>query len=402
MKIKVGILRETKNPPDRRVPVTPEIGKLVKENYNNVEIYVQPSDIRAFTETEYLNVGLKVDENLEKCDYLLGVKEVNLDSFIPNKSYLFFSHTGKKQSHNRVLLQKMAKLGTTLIDYEYLADKNNIRLVAFGRWAGIVGAYNGIMAYGLRTKFFSLKRAFQCYDLNEMLAQLDNIKLPPVKILITGGGRVANGTLETLSHLKIKNISPEDYLTKTFNEPVICQLDPQYYVKRKDNTEFDLNHFFFNPSMYETTFLPYALATDIYFPSHYWDPQSPVFLKPEDYLLPGFRIKVIADISCDLIEPIPSTIRASKIANPIYGYNPFTRKEDEPFAPSNITVMAIDNLPCELPRNSSQDFAETLYNKVFPSLFGDDNEGIIERATILKNGKLTKRFAYLKDYLEGD
>lgn len=398
----VGILKETKNPPDRRVPVTPEIGKLLKENYNNVEVYVQPSEIRAYKEVEYSNIGLKVNDNIQMCDYILGVKEVNIDAFIPNKTYMFFSHTGKKQLHNRALLQQMSKDGITLIDYEYLTDNNNIRLVAFGRWAGIVGAYNGIMVYGLRTKLYNLKRAFECFDKNEMHAQLNNIKLPPVKILITGGGRVANGALETLSHLNIKIISPEDYLTKTYNEPVICRLDPQYYVKRKDNEQFDLEHFFKNPTEYKSTFLPYAMATDIYMACHFWDSNSPAFLKADDYLLPGFKIKVIADISCDLIGPIASTIRSSKIADPIYGYNPYTKQEDEPFAADNITVMAIDNLPGELPRNSSQDFAEALYNNVFPSLFGDDKDGIIERATILKNGKLTERFAYLKDFLEGN
>jgi len=402
MKIIVGILKETKNPPDRRVPVTPEIGKLIKTHYNNVEVYVQPSEIRAFKENEYTNIGLNVDNNLEKCNYILGVKEVKSDTFIPNKTYMFFSHTGKKQPHNRVLLQQMSKGGITLIDYEYLTDKNNTRLVAFGRWAGIVGSYNGIMAYGLRTKLYNLKRAYQCFDKDDMLSQLNNVKLPPVKILITGGGRVANGAMETLSHLKIKTVSPEDYLTKTFNEPVVCRLDPQYYVKRKDNEQFDLEHFFKNPSEYKSTFLPYALSTDIYMACHFWDPLSPSFLKAEDYILPGFRIKVIADISCDLIYPIASTIRASKIADPIYGYNPFTKQEDDAFATDNITVMAIDNLPGELPRNSSQDFAEALYNNVFPSLFGEDKDGIIERATILKNGKLTERFSYLKDFLEGN
>jgi len=399
--MKVGILRETKNPPDRRVPITPAVGQLLNDNFKNVQLFAQSSELRAINDSEYLAAGIPVVENINDCNILLGVKEVKISELLPNKTYLFFSHTGKKQAYNRVLLQEMAKLGITMIDYEYITDKNNVRQVAFGRWAGIVGAYNAIMVYGLRTKLFNLKRAFECYDLDEMLSHLDNIKLPPVKILITGGGRVANGAMETLAHLKIKNVSPEEFLKNTFNEPVICRLDPQYYVKRKDETDFDLKHFCCNPTEYVSTFLPYALSTDIFIPCHFWDPNSPVFLKPEDYILPGFRIKVIADVSCDICYPIPSTIRSSKIADPVYGYNPFTRQEDEPFASHNITVMAIDNLPGELPRNSSQEFSQTLYDKVFPSLFGEDVDGIIERATILKDGKLTPRFAYLKDYLEG-
>jgi len=395
----VGILKETKNPPDRRVPITPQIGKLIKENYNNVELFVQPSELRAFKEDEYSDVGLKVDTDLNKCDFILGVKEVNPESFIKNKTYIIFSHTAKKQPHNKGMLKKMSELGITLIDYEYLTDKKNNRLVAFGRWAGIVGSYNGILTYGLRTKLFNLKRACDCFDKDEMISQLSNVKLPPVKILITGGGRVANGAMETLSHLNIRNVTPEEFLTQKFNEPIICRLDPQYYVKRIDNSPFDLNDFFNNPELYKSTFLPYAMKADIYMACHFWDPKSPVFLSANDFTLPGFNIKVIADISCDLIKPIASTIRASKIADPIYGYNPFTKFEDEPFLPHVVTVMAIDNLPGELPRNSSQDFAEALYKNVFPYLFGEDSEGIIERATILKNGKLTKKFDYLSEYL---
>jgi saccharopine dehydrogenase (NAD+, L-lysine forming) len=401
MAMKVGILRETKNPPDRRVPITPAVGQQIKNNFKNVQLFAQSSELRAINDTEYVEAGIPIVDDVNDCNVLIGVKEVKINELLPDKTYLFFSHTGKKQSYNRTLLQEMARLGITMIDYEYLTDKENMRLVAFGRWAGIVGAYNAVLAYGLRTKIFNVKRAFECFDLAEMLSHLDNIKLPPVKILITGGGRVANGAMETLAHLKIKSVSPEEFLKNTFTEPVICRIDPQHYVKHKDNKEFDLKHFFNKPNEYDSTFLPYAFVTDIFIPCHFWDPNSPVFLKPEDYILPGFKIKVIADVSCDLYYPIPSTIRSSKIADPIYGYNPFTKQEDEPYVSHNVTVMAIDNLPGELPRNSSEEFSQTLYEKVFPSLFGEDVDGIIERATILKNGKLTPHFAYLQDYLEG-
>lgn len=399
--MKVGILRETKNPPDRRVPITPRIGKRIAEKFKNVELIAQNSDIRAFCDEEYEVFNIQVKENINDCDIFIGVKEVKMSTFVPDKTYMFFSHTGKKQSYNRNLLQEMARLRITLIDYEYLTDLSNYRLVAFGRWAGIVGAYNGIMTYGFRTKLFTLKRAFECFDLVEMLSELNHLNLPPVKILITGGGRVAHGAIETLSHIKIKNVSPEEYISKTFNEPVFCRLDPEYYVKHKDNKPFDLKHFFSNPSEYESTFLPYALNSDIYMPCHFWDPASPPFLKADDYLLPGFKIKVIADISCDLIYPIASTIRSSTIADPIYGYNPFSQREDDPYDEHNVTVMAIDNLPGELPRDASEEFSETLYQKVFPFLFGEDNNGIIERATILKDGVLTPHFSYLQDYLDG-
>lgn len=399
--MKVGILRETKIPHDRRVPVTPRVANKISGKFSKVEITVQSSDIRVFSDEEYTQSGITVKENIDDCDLLIGVKEVRLETIIPDKTYMFFSHTGKKQPHNRLLLKKMAELGNTLIDYEYLTDLSNYRLVAFGRWAGIVGAYNALMAFGNRTKLFSMKRAYECFDLLEMLQQLDPVFLPPVKILITGGGRVAQGCLETLSHIKIRNVTPDEYLNVNFMEPVFCRLDPEYYVKRKNGAAFDFKHFTVHPEEYYSTFIPYSLSTDIFIPCHFWDPKSPPFLTAGDYLLPGFRIKVIADVSCDLILPIASTLRASKIHDPVYGYNPYSGKEGEPYDENNITVMAIDNLPGELPRDSSEDFSEILYQKVFPFLFGEDNNKVIERATILNKGKLTSIFSYLNDYLEG-
>ncbi len=233
-----------------------------------------------------------------------------------------------------------------------------------------------------------------------MFEQLKNVDLPAIKILITGGGRVANGALETLSHVNIREVTPEEYLSKEFNEPVYTRLDPWHYVARKDAKPFDFTNFVSHPEEYTSTFLPYALKTDIYMPCHYWDPRSPVFLKPEDYLHPDFHIKVIGDISCDIKKPIASTLRASKIDDPFYGYNPKTQQEDEPFKDNVVTVMAIDNLPAELPRSSSADFAQAFFDKVLPELLKEKSP-VIERATILKKGKLTPRFDYLKDYLEG-
>ncbi len=399
--MKIGVLKETKTPPDKRVAITPSVAKLIQKKYPNIKIIVQPSELRTIKDFEYIENDIIVSNNLSDCDILIGIKEVAKDTFIPNKTYMFFSHTGKKQPYNRAMLQRCAELSITLIDYEYLTDENNVRLIAFGRWAGIVGAYNTLYTFGLKTGLYTLKRAFECYDHNELFQQLQNINLPAVKILITGGGRVANGALETIKHTNIKEITPEEYLNKTFKEPVFCRLDPWHYVKHNDNKPFDLQHFFTRPEEYVSTFIPYALQTDIYIPCHYWDPRSPEFLKPEDYLLPGFHIKVIGDISCDLGKPIASTIRPSTIADPIYGYNLITRKEDNYMNEGNIAVMAIDNLPAELPRSSSEDFAETFYNKIVPELLQINNSKVIERAAILKNGKLTPHFLYLTDYLAG-
>ena len=401
-KLKVGILRETKNPPDKRVPVTPSQAVKLSERFPEVDVYIQPSDIRCYTDEEYQYLDLNMKEDLSDCDILIGVKEVDPKTLIDNKTYMFFAHVAKKQPYNRGLLQEIIKKKIRLIDYEYLTDYNEQRIVAFGRWAGIVGAYNGLRARGIRTDNFELKPAHQCKDMDEMFAGLKKIKLEKKKILVTGGGRVAMGAMETLSQLNIREVSPDEFLNQEFNEPVLCRIDPENYVEHKGGMQFDLHHFFKHPEEYKSTFKPFTKVTDIYIACHFWDPKSPNFIEKEDYLDPEFKITVIADVSCDVDGPIASTVKASTIADPFFGYNPQTGEAERPFiSPKNITVMSVDNLPGELPRNASSDFGNNLIDKVYPSLFGNDDTGMIERATIAKDGKLTERYSYLKDYLEG-
>ncbi|MCK5029553.1 MAG: hypothetical protein KAR57_07960 [Bacteroidales bacterium] len=401
-KLKIGVLRETKNPPDKRVPVTPSQVVKLTERFPNVEIFVQPSDLRCYTDAEYQYLNINMKENLSDCEILLGVKEVDPKTLIANKTYMFFSHVAKKQSYNRGLLQEIIKKKIRLVDYEYLTDYNEQRIVAFGRWAGIVGAYNGLRARGIRTDNFNLKSAHECKDMDEMFAGLKKIKLKKKKILVTGGGRVAMGAMETLSQLNIKEVTHDEFLNKEFDEPVLCRIDPDNYVQHKGGMQFNLQHFFKHPEEYESTFKPYTKVTDIFVACHYWDPKSPNFITKEDYLDPDFKITVIADVSCDVDGPIASTVKASTIAEPFFGYNPKTGKDEPPFiSTQNITVMSVDNLPGELPRNASSDFGKNLIDKVYPSLFGNDDTGMIERATIAKDGKLTERYAYLQDYLIG-
>ncbi len=401
-KIKVGILRETKNPPDKRVAVTPSQVIQILEQFPNVEIFIQPSDLRCYKDEEYKYLNLNFKEDLSDCDILIGVKEVEKSALIPNKTYMFFSHVAKKQPYNRELLQEIIKKNINLIDYEYLTDYDGSRIVAFGRWAGIVGAYNGLRARGIRNDSFDLKPANECKDMDEMYAGLKMIKLKPKKILITGGGRVAMGAMETLSVLNLKEVSPDDFLNKEYDEAIVCRLDPEYYVQHKGGMEFNLQHFFKHPEEYISTFKKYTEVTDIYIACHFWDPKSPVFITKEDMQKPEFNISVIADVSCDVDGPIASTLRASTIAEPFYGYNPETGKEETAFTSNkNITVMAVDNLPGELPRNSSADFCNKLLNNVFPFLFGNDDKKIIHRGTITKDGKLTEKYSYLQDYLDG-
>jgi len=332
------------------------------------------------------------------------VKEVDKRTIIPEKTYLFFAHVAKKQPHNRDMFRDFAAMGTTLVDYEYLTTENGARIVAFGRWAGIVGAYNALRARGIRTNRFRLKPAYQCRDLDEMWAGLKLIELKPgLKILVTGKGRVAGGAIETLSVCDIVQVSPDEFLKREFDVPVVCQIGPEDYMRHRNGENFRFEHFITHPEEYESAFLPYTAVTDILITGHFWDPRSPVFFSKEDMKKSDFRITVVADISCDINGPVPSTLRATTISDPFYGYNPQQGIEEPPFTrPTNITVMSIDNLPGELPRDASLDFGRQLMTETLQDLFSKPDSDIIRRATILKKGKLTPEFAYLEDYLNFD
>lgn len=397
---RIGVLRETKNPPDRRVAITPEQGLHLIKTHSNISIFIQPSDIRCYTDAEYRKSGFFLTEDLRECDILIGVKEVTIPTLIPNKKYIFFSHTAKKQAHNRKLLQAVLKRNITLIDYEYLCDKNDKRVVAFGYWAGVVGAYKALRARGMRTDSFDLPPASSCHNMDEMYRHLKTISLKPIKILLTGGGRVAMGALQTIRVLNLKEVSPEEFLNNKYNEAVVCRLDPEDYVERIDGSEFNLQHFYIYPRMYHSTFKRFTKFADLFIACHYWDPKSPVFMTPADYKENDFNISVIADISCDTQGPIPSTLRPSTIASSFYGYDRYTEEETIPFIDKkNVTVMAVDNLPGELPRESSNDFGNALIKHIFTALLSETDDEIIQKACITKDGQLTPYFSYLQDYV---
>jgi len=383
--IRVGILRETKNPPDRRVPLTPSQIVEMQDIYPNVEFYVQPSDIRCYSDEEYEYLDIQLREDLSHCDILLGVKEVDKRTFIEGKTYLFFAHVGKKQPYNREMFMEMVSKKIRLIDYEYLTSDDGMRVVAFGRWAGIVGAYNGLRARGIKTNRFKLKPAYQCKDLEEMWAGLRMIELKPgLKILVTGEGRVAHGAMETLGVCDLAEVTPIEFLTREFDVPVVCQIGPQHYTRRRDGKPFDFKDFVKNPTEYESAFAPYTKVTDILVACHFWDPASPKFFTADDTKSPDFKISVIADISCDINGPIPTTIRATTIADPFYGYNPQTGHEEIAFT-----------------RDASSDFGKQLMGTVLHDLFTGTETDMLARATITANGELPSKFLYLDEYLKG-
>lgn len=399
---KIGVIKEGKVPIDRRVPLTPKQAKFIQDHFN-VEVSIQSSDIRCFSDDDYRNVGLPIVDSVEDCDIILGVKEVPMDKLVPNKTHFFFSHTIKKQDYNRELLRSILEKKIRLIDWETLTNESGNRIIAFGRWAGIVGAYNGLWTYGKRTNLFNLKRANECFDYEDLKNEYGKINLPNVKIALTGGGRVTKGAMEVLLEAGISQVTPHDFLSERFDEPVFTQLNSRDYNKRKDGGEFHRNEFYSNPELYEGDFLKYAKVTDILIACAFWDPAAPVLFHREDILRDDFDIRIIADITCDIEGSIPSTKKPSTIDDPIYDYNPSDDQVEQALSDEgNITVMAVDNLPCELPRDASASFGNELVNNVIPHLLGDDSEGIIHRATIAKDGVLTNNYNYLQDYVNGN
>ncbi len=399
--LKIGLIREGKVPPDKRVAFTPSQAEEIEQRFPFINVICQESSVRCFNESEYQDHQIEVTSNIEHCDILMGIKEVPIPNLIANKTYLFFSHTIKKQPYNKKLLQEILKKNIRLIDYEALKDSQGNRLVAFGRYAGIVGAYNALWAYGKRFNLFKLRRAHECFDVNDLKIELRKVALPKIKIALTGAGRVGKGAMETLDTVGIRKVSPVDYLTKDFDEPVYVQLSSAEYHSRKEGGPFNREEFHQNPERYNSYFSDYANVTDILLAGAYWNPKAPVLFTRENMISPDFKIKVIADITCDINGSIPSTKKASTIVDPLYDYDP---KSDATFSPLShadyITVMAVDNLPCELPRSASEEFGRDLIDRILKPLLIEDPEGIIKRGTIAENGRLTYEFSYLQDYVD--
>jgi saccharopine dehydrogenase (NAD+, L-lysine-forming) len=400
--MKIGIIREGKIPIDRRVALIPSQATDALQNFPGLEINVQNSDIRCFSDHEYQQLGLPVVDSVEDCDILLGVKEVPIPELISNKTYLFFSHTIKKQPYNRELLREILEKNIRLIDYETLLDLNKKRIIAFGRWAGIVGAYNAIWTFGERYNLYHLRRAHDCFDLEDLKTEYKKVRLPHVKIALTGGGRVSKGAMEVLHGMDIEKVTPQEFIEQKFDRPVFTQLNSRDYHHRKEGGEFNRHEFFDHPDRYQGDFLKYTRHADILIAGAYWAPGQPELFHKEDVLHGDFKTTLIADITCDIEGSIPSTKQPSTIDDPIYDYNP---SEDivEPALTdeANITVMAVDNLPCELPRDASESFGHELLHHVLPHLLGDDKDGIIDRATITRDGRLTEHYEYLQDYVDG-
>ncbi|MDX2189356.1 MAG: NAD(P)-dependent oxidoreductase [Bacteroidota bacterium] len=397
----IGLLRETKIPTDKRVPFTPLQCKDIEKKYSQIKFKVQSSKIRTILDAEYKALGIKVVEQIDDCDVLMGIKEVHPAEIIEGKTYFIFSHTIKKQIGNQKLLQSFIDRKATLIDYECLKDQKGNRVVAFGYFAGIVGAYNTIRAYGLKYKKFELPHAYIIGEYDNLKKELLKVQLPPVSIVVTGGGRVAEGIIQILDFMKIKKVAVHEFLNNQATFPRYVQIHSEDYHKLRNPSEkFSKKLFYSNPELFESDFMKFGKKADILIAGAYWHPDAPVLFTKKDMKDSEFKIRIIGDITCDVNGSIPCTIKTSSIDNPYYDYNPKTDDEDIPFKNSNnITVMAIDNLPCELSRDASKDFGNQLIKNIIPQLISEKPSDMLKSATIVENGKLTQNFSYLNGYV---
>ncbi len=400
--LKLGLIREGKVPPDRRVLLSPKQCVFLRER-QQMKIKVQTSQVRCYSDAEYADAGFEPVESVADAQVLLGIKEVPLDMLVAEKTYCFFSHTIKKQPHNRKLLQAVIEKGIRLIDYEVITDEKGARLIAFGHFAGMVGAHNGIWAYGKRTGLFSLPRMNDCHDYAEVKRWYSKITLPPIKVVLTGGGRVSTGAAQVLRDMGFVEKLPGEFLKKSWSKPVFTQIHASDYARRRDGKAFDKLDFYTNSEMYQSVFAPYAAVSDVFINGIFYDGKAPMFFTVEEMCAPDFRIQTIADITCDIMpgSSVPSTIQPSTIADPVYGFDPKKNQATAPFLPHVVDVMAIDNLPSELPRDASEYFGGQFIKWVLPELVTTARSPILERATIAEKGKLGKHFLYLEDYLAG-
>ena len=397
--LRIGLIRERKKLPDDRVAFTPKQCAYIQAHNPDIKIVVEPSPRRCFTDAEYAAEGIELTDNMQDCDILLGIKEVPVDNLIPGKTYFFFSHTKKKQPHNKGLMQALIEKKITMIDSECLTHKDDQRILGFGFYAGIVGAHNGLLTYGKKQGLFDLPAAHKVRSFAELISAYEHIKLPDMKIAVTGSGKVAAGVLEVMTQLDIESVEPFDYLTHQYDYPVYTHLKGDNLYARKDNDMFLRDDFHAHPEAYKCLFGNYINQTDILMNGIYWEQRIARLFEKEDVRRNDWRIKVISDITCDVDGSVPINVDASTIADPVYGIRRDDLSRVAPFQNTEdiIDVMAVDNLPNELPCDASQYFGTHFEKHILPEILKGDSD-ILRRATICENGKLTKKYEYLADY----
>lgn len=397
--LRIGLIRERKTLPDDRVAFTPKQCAYILANYPDVQIVVEPSPRRCFTDAAYAAEGIELNSNLNDCDILLGIKEVPVEALLPGKTYFFFSHTKKKQPHNKKLMHALIEKNIRMIDYECLTHADNQRILGFGFFAGIVGAHNGLLTYGKKTGLYELPAAHEVHSFADLIAAYEHIKLPNMKIVVTGSGKVAAGVLEVFTQLDIESVEPLDFLTHQYEYPVFTHLKGAGLYARKDNDIFLRDDFHAHPEAYKCLFSSYINQTDILMNGIYWEQRIARLFEKEEIKRNDWRIKVVSDITCDVDGSVPINVGSSTIADPVYGIDRNDFSQTSPFLNNNdiIDVMAVDNLPNELPCDASQYFGTHFEKYILPEILKGDSD-ILRRATICETGKLTKKYEYLSDY----
>ena len=403
----IGIIKESR-PDESRAPIAPSQVSQIIEQYPGINIFVQPCDKRTFKNEEYEKYGAKILDNLNNCDLLFGVKEVDVNLLIPNKTYVFFSHTYKLNKETlsnaqgtpgmdkKELLRSILSKNIKLIDYENIRASNGTRYLGFGRFAGIVGCYNTLNLFLLQNDFQPLARAHKINDYERIIKNLSEVRFPNFKLLITGDGRVNRGVQEVLEFTNIKKISPKEFVENNYQNPVYCNLDTKDYVIHKTSKPFELQHFIEFPKEYEATTFEYLKEADLYISAHYWEPSSPKIFTKEQ-IKQFSKLKIIGDVTCDVDGSIPTTIKSTTIEEPNFYLNTETFLETNK-SKNNLAIMAVDNLPSELPKDSSTEFGNGIVNEVMPFILGKD-DGRILNSTIADKGSFLEKYNYLEDFI---
>jgi alanine dehydrogenase len=286
-----------------------------------------------------------------------------------------------------------------LIDYENIREVSGkgYRYLGFGRFAGIVGCYNTLNLYLKLQKEKSLPRAFEINSYEKIKELLGKQNFNKLKILQTGRGNVAKGSMEVLKHANIKQVSINDYLNKEHNEAIFCNVSTREYVERNDGKDYSVQDFTSSPHKYKSKVKNYLFDAHMLITGHYWEPKFPKFFYPNQ--INEFKnLKIIGDITCDINGAVPTTIRSTTIANPYYSIDINSMKEID-LGSKGIAVMAVDNLPSELPNESSEEFGDSVISDVLPYLINKD-DGRISRATTASLGKFGPTYSYLEDFIK--
>ncbi|MFN5937015.1 MAG: NAD(P)-dependent oxidoreductase [Sphingobacteriales bacterium] len=395
----LGLIREDKVPADNRVALTPSQCKWLQNQFSDIKIVVQSSFNRCYSNKEYQMAGVTISDDIQGCDILLGIKEVPAEKLLENKTYLFFSHTKKLQPNNQKMFQTIIQKKSTLIDYECMEHEDGTRIIGFGFFAGIVGAHNGIMCYGERTGLFHLERVYTQRSFRELIHSYFGLKLPNLKIAVTGSGRVAHGVLEIMNLMGIHEVEPDQYLSREFQYPVYVQLKGADLYAHKEKGTYSRDHFHDFPEQYTSIFKPYLAQTDILMNGVYWDKQIPRLFEKKDVTQPSFRIKTISDITDDIHGSIPINYGDQDIFNPVYGVDRTTLEKTAPYLPNSTDIIAVGNLPNELPRDASRYFGEQLIKHILPKLLQlEPDDGTLKRATLIQKGEITSGYSFMKEY----